>query len=231
MKKEEIQISDLPRILFGDAPPIFMLEVFIRTLVVFCLLLLAMKLLGKRMTGELTLTEIAVMITLGGIIAVPMQMPDRGILQGLLTLILAIIFMRGVSYWAFKSKKFSTISQGKVHVLVKDGIIQLNTMKAIRMSQQQLFTVLRNKEITNLGEVKRLYMEACGMPNVIQYSGTCKGLPLYPKDDTELLETAAMINDQLACLQCGKLNPPTEHQCLNCGYDKFIQAIKSSSNE
>jgi hypothetical protein len=39
MKKEDIHLGDLARILFGEAPPLFLLEVFVRTLIVYVFLL------------------------------------------------------------------------------------------------------------------------------------------------------------------------------------------------
>ncbi|MDX3916076.1 MULTISPECIES: DUF421 domain-containing protein [Olivibacter] len=101
MKKEEIKLTDIQRILFGETPAAFMLEVFIRTIIIYLALLLVLKLLGKRMTGQLTIAEMAVMITMGAIVAVPMQIPDRGIVQGIIILLLAVAFLRGLNYLSY----------------------------------------------------------------------------------------------------------------------------------
>ena len=95
MKKEEIKPWDWQRIFLGEAPAEFLLEVLIRTIVIYLVLLVVLRLLGKRMDGQLTLTEMAVMITLGAIVSVPMQIPDRGILMGVVALVCALIFQRG----------------------------------------------------------------------------------------------------------------------------------------
>ena len=105
MKQEEIHWGDWHRILFGMAPETFIIEVFIRTVIVYLLLLFTLRFLGKRMGGQLTISELAVMLTLGAIISVPMQLPDRGLLQGVLVLICAVIFQRGLNYFAIKYKK------------------------------------------------------------------------------------------------------------------------------
>ncbi|MDQ4139865.1 MAG: hypothetical protein M3142_05015, partial [Bacteroidota bacterium] len=105
MKKEEIFLGDWQRILLGNAPWEFMLEVFIRTAIVYVALLITWRLLGKRMSAQLTITELAVMITLGGIASVPMQLPDRGILLGFLGLAIAILFQRGLNLVTFRSRK------------------------------------------------------------------------------------------------------------------------------
>src|SRR6195952_1096874 len=92
MDQQNIRLSDWQRILLGDAPPSFLLEVFGRAVVLYVLLLLALRVLGKRMNGQLTITEMTVMIALGAIMGGAMQMPDRGLLHGAAALLLAIIF-------------------------------------------------------------------------------------------------------------------------------------------
>ena len=79
MKKEDIHLGDLARILFGEAPPLFLLEVFVRTLIVYVFLLYILRWLGKRMSGQLTIMELSVMLTLGAIVSASMQIPDHGI--------------------------------------------------------------------------------------------------------------------------------------------------------
>lgn len=56
-----------------------------------------MRLLGKRMNAQLTVAELSVMIMLGGIVSVPMQIPDRGILQGVLVLACIVALFRGIN--------------------------------------------------------------------------------------------------------------------------------------
>src|SRR6476659_4263861 len=74
MEKDEIHFGDIKRWLFGDAPPEFMIEVFIRTILIYLFLLLIVRLMGKRMSGQITLTEMAVMITLGAIVSPAIQL-------------------------------------------------------------------------------------------------------------------------------------------------------------
>lgn len=112
MKKEEIYFWDIKRWLFGHAPPEFMIEVFIRTILIYLFLLLVVRLLGKRMAGQMTLSELAVMLTLGALVSPVMQLPDRGILFGVLVLICALIFQRGLNLWAFKNEKVEHVTQG-----------------------------------------------------------------------------------------------------------------------
>src|SRR5215218_8575251 len=162
MKKEEIHLWDIKRILFGQVPPEFLLEVLIRTLIIYISVIVITRLLGKRMNGQLTILEMSIMITMGAILAVPMQVPDRGILQGIVLLFCVLLLLRGVNWLAFKSSRFEKIIHGEAELLVKDGMLQLPALSRTNISKQQLYATLRSKQIMQLGQVKRLYIEACG---------------------------------------------------------------------
>jgi uncharacterized membrane protein YcaP (DUF421 family) len=228
MKEDEVQAWDWDRILFGQTPAVFIIEVFIRTLFIYLLLLVILRLLGKRMDGQLTLTEMAVMVTFGAIVAVPMQLPDKGLLSGIIALVYALIFQRGLNWLTVKNKALEDITQGTLSILVKDGLIQLNEMQKARISKQHLFTELRGQKIYNLGKVKRLYFEACGMMNPYLEHADKPGLPVLPSDELDLVKEHTHVDDSnFACKNCGYVTPAASRNapCANCGKTEWIEAI------
>jgi uncharacterized membrane protein YcaP (DUF421 family) len=156
MKKEDISISDIQRILLGDAPVEFLLEVLIRSVISYIVLLVVMKLLGKRMSGKLTNTEMAVMLMLGAIISSAMLIPDRGIVESCFVLFLILIFQRLFTLWSVKDRKIEKTTLGTTTLIISNGIIQKEFMKKELLSQNQLFRKLRAMSIKQLGEIKRL---------------------------------------------------------------------------
>jgi uncharacterized membrane protein YcaP (DUF421 family) len=228
MKKEEIHWADWHRILFGPAPIEFLLEVLIRTAIMYFVLLVILRLLGKRMGGQLTISELAVMLTLGAIISVPMQSPDRGILQGILVLICALAFQRGTNYLGVKNQKIEHLLQGRESQVVKNGMMIANELIAMKISREQMISVLRNQNIYNLGEVRRVYIEACGLFSVFKYPEPRPGLSLLPPDDATADTELSVIDGVLICGQCG--NPAdneieTLADCKNCGTNNWIHAV------
>lgn len=227
MKASEIRLDDWQRILFGNTSPEFLLEVFLRTLVIYVALLLAVKWLGKRMSGQLTIIEMTVMITLGAIVSVPMQMPDRGVLQGLLILITALLLHRGITRLGFMSQKAESIIQGKPTVIVKNGVLQLSEMEDARISKQQLFSELRRKNIFHLGKVRRVYLEPAGSFSILMAEEAHQGLPLYPPTDKDVLKGMKADYKQLwVCINCGLMSEePNVDTCEGCNQHEFIKAI------
>jgi uncharacterized membrane protein YcaP (DUF421 family) len=227
MKKDQIHLSDWKRILFGESPPQFVVEVLVRAGIMYLVLLACARLLGKRMNGQLTLTEMAVMITLGGIISLPMQMPDRGLAQGLLLLILAFCFQQGVNRLGVKSPGFEKVAQGELSILVRDGVLQPRDMLDARVSREQLFAALRAKTIFNLGRVDRLYLEACGIYSIFPAQNNRPGLSLLPRSDEGLRQVQPRPGySSCACQNCGFVaRAGGDRKCENCGSDEWTEAV------
>lgn len=219
----DYSLNDFYRILIGENPIEFLFEVAYRSLIVFLVLIFFLNLFGKRLTKELSLTEMAIFITLGAIISEPLQLPETGILQGIVCLICALLFIRGLNYFSLKNQQFEKITHGEVQILVKDGVIQVETLHKNRISQHQLFAILRAKDIFNLGEVKRLYLEASGLNNIYRIKSDVIGLSIYPESPP--LEIA--FSDKSACTLCGMIKEQ-KINCNNCGNDEFTLAILST---
>ena len=228
MKKEEIHFGDIGRWLLGNTTPEFMLEVAIRTTIIYLILLLTVHLMGKRMTSQMTVTELSVMITLGAIVSPATQLPDRGLMFGAMGLLVAVLYQRGVNLWAFKYQKIEELTQGKMVLFVKDGIMMREEMKRNHITHQQLYALLRENDIYNLGKVKRAYMEACGVFSVFEEKETKPGLPVFPPDDPIVKDVQEEAGNQLmACETCGNVQtlPEKETRCTNCDHTTWIAAF------
>jgi uncharacterized membrane protein YcaP (DUF421 family) len=224
MKSYQIDIRDIDRILFGQAPPEFLWEVLIRTIIIYTGTLVIVKLLGKRMKAQLTITEMAVMIMMGAIISLPMQTPDKGILQGLFILAVITILHVSFNFWTLASRKIEQLTQRKTTMLVKDGLLQLAGMRKANVSMPQLFAELRSKKIYNLGEVQRMYMEDCGTFSVYKFKERRAGLSTLPAEDTDL-DHMQHGTEVLSCQECGSVTDGQEKTCTNCGSQQLKPAV------
>lgn len=225
MKKFEIHMADWQRILFGQAPPVFLLEVFVRTIIIYIFLLFVLRWLGKRMSGQLTILEMAVMLTLGAIVSVAMQTPERGITLSMFVLFCTLAFQRGISWLGIKSARLEEISQGKISTLLKDGVLDLDEMRRCRISRQQLFAELRSNGIYSLGQVRRVYLEACGLFSTIKMHATAPGLPTLPPGDNKITLLLHPTGD-MACCNCGQVSEnSSSKECPHCGANSWTQAL------
>ena len=230
MKKEEIFLSDIHRILFGNAPVEFLLEVLLRTIIIYLTLIVILRIMGKRMSGQLTISELAVMVTLGAIVSAPMQIPERGILQGVAVLIFALAFQRGLNYFGAKNKKAEKLIQGEEAILVKNAVMQLEAMDSNKISKQQLFASLRNAGIFNLGEVDRVYLEASGLISIFSAKNAVPGLSLFPDTDKQIHEIQySTAPAQMVCCNCGTPTAQCDSyiSCEVCEHHDWTVAIQN----
>lgn len=230
MKKEEIHWADWHRILIGTTPVEFLLEVLIRTVIMYLVLLVVLRFLGKRMGGQLTISELAVMLTLGAIISVPMQVPEKGLLQGILILVGALLFQRGITYLSVKYIKVERVTEGRESILVKDGVLLYHKLHDLRISRDQMLAVLRNEKIYNLGEVRRVYLEACGLFSVFKFSEPKPGLALLPPGDADAATIFSTYTEIAVCNRCGTIATPENDirsACQNCNANEWTSAITS----
>ena len=225
MEKEEIEIKDWYRILFGEAPPEIIIEVAIRSIILYIALIFVVRLLGKRTNSILTITERAVFITLGAIVAMPMHGPSHGIVIGVLVLLTVLVLQRSLTRSFFISRKWEEIMQGKVVTLIKDAVINVDQIKKHNISRQQLFELLREKEIRHLGQVKRVYIEACGTLSIYKYENAKPGLSILPVKDIDSI----IVKDQMnsACTWCGTVVIKNHFKkCPNCGHEHWVEPSK-----
>src|SRR4051812_50123663 len=79
-QQQQIQPFDFHRFLIGEAPGWFLIEIAIRMALIYLILMVAMRLMGKRLAGQMSLSEMAVIVTLGAAGGGSLQAPGRGLL-------------------------------------------------------------------------------------------------------------------------------------------------------
>jgi uncharacterized membrane protein YcaP (DUF421 family) len=221
------------RILLGTAPSSFILEVLLRTCLVYAILVIVVRLLGKRMTGQLSNLELAVMLVLGAIVSAPMQIPERGIAPGALLLVLLLGLQRTLSALATRSARFERWLLGRTSILVKDGRIQLEALHRARISREQLLSTLRTQRFRHLGEVRRVYLESSGSFSVLRAPNPGPGLTLAADFDPSREPPAARAVPLVACGECGKVEKDDAHpqRCVVCGRSMWRSAVGEMSEE
>ena len=227
MKKEEIHF-DVLRILFGQTPPVFLAEVLIRGIITFIILMIAIRLMGKRMAAQQTFSEMIVVLMLGAAIGVPIQDPGRGLLQGILILIIVVAFQKGITLWAFKKKNVEYITQGDVELLIEDGVLDTKKLTGLGFTRDRLLGELRDMNVQHLGQVERLYIESSGDFSLYKFEKPRAGLSILPDFDEEIRKEQKVSRGEYVCFSCGNFKKvaalPKQH-CEICGSPKWTEAV------
>lgn len=230
MKPEEIHINDWVRIFLGENPPGFLVEAIIRILVIYLILMVAMRLMGKRMGSMLTRNEMIALVSLAAANGVALQSPDRGLLPVAIIAAIIIAFQRFIAWRSMGSKEFETLVLDDMNTLVKDGYLKLENMEKTRLTRERLLAQLRSESITNLGNVQRVYLEANGKFSIIQYPEAKPGLSILPNWDTDFKAEQPKATGIYACASCGNTiasNDAPAAPCDSCRHQEWEVAVTS----
>jgi len=224
MQPWEIHLKDWVRILFGNVPPEFFIELTIRVTFVYLLVIVCIRLMGKRMASQLSRNELVAISSLAASIGIPIQSPERGLIPALIVALIVVAAQRLVSGKATANERFEKISQGNLSILVNDGRIEPPILKKARISRTEVLARLRAMKVMHLGQVKRLYFEAEGDFTLIRNEDGRPGLSVLPEEDPDMLREQTYRYDLMVCGNCG--NEKNEKEvCDNCGHRSFVPGV------
>jgi len=228
MKEYEIKLSDIQRILQGEVPFHYFVEVILRAAVVYLILMISMRLMGKRMSSQLSRNEMAAVASLAAAIGVPLMNPDRGLLPAVVIAMVIITMQVLIAKIATKSKKFESLTQDKYNMLVKDGVMNYKAMVLTRITRDRILSQLRSQGISHIGSVKRLYFEAGGTFSLLQKTEPVPGLSSIPEWDREMSDKIHVQSTQQVCKFCGNYHTGTKGDtCENCGKNTWVYAVSN----
>ncbi len=227
MKAQDYNILDWHRILIGDVPDVFFIEVVIRTIVIYFILISSIRLMGKRMALQLNVTEMTAMVALAAAIGTPLQAPDRGLVPAVVIAIVVVGAERYLSLLASKNQKLEHILDGDINLLVEDSVLNFECMKLVNVSRDLLFEQIRANGCDHLGQVKRFYLESSGAFSIIKETDHKPGLSVIPLHDADYWE-ASQKTDVSVCKNCGRICNENIQQflaCQTCGKSEWQQAV------
>lgn len=222
---------DWTKLFIGDNNLDFLLEIGIRTLIMYLIILVGLKLLGKRGVSQLSVFELVVIIGLGSAAGDPMFYKEIGLMVPLAVFTIVVIAYRLTIYAMAKNEKFEDLIEGKPTYLVKGGQFAINHFKKEQLAKDEFFSELRNNSISHLGQVETAILETSGRLSIYFYDEKMVkfGLPILPSLFEKQLKTIVMT-DIYACSFCGniaELQPAQECVCDRCKKKHWVKAINS----
>lgn len=230
MKKEDILLSDWQRIFLGDVPGGFYWEVVLRIAVIYIILMVSMRLMGKRMASQLSRNEMIAMVSLAAAIGVPLQAPDRGILAAVIIAAVVIFVQQTLAKLATRNQRLESITQGNLSILVSDGKLIHKKMERTGITKEKAFSQLRSRGIRHLGEVKRLYFEADGSFTLIRNGDIGPGLCILPEADIEYVIQSCTESKTTVCKRCGAAAQQPSTPCPECGSRERVHAVVGTNH-
>ena len=145
-----------------------MLLTFIRTIILYILVLVVMRFMGKREIGQLQPFELAISIMIADLATIPMAEPGIPITNGIIPILGLLIMHLTISVINLKSVKLREIICGKPSILIYRGRIVEKNMKKERFTINELEERLRGNNVFDIGDVEYAILETSGQVTVIQ---------------------------------------------------------------
>ena len=175
----------------------------LRTLILYCAVIAAVRLMGKRQIGELDPSELVVTILVSDLAAVPMQ--DLGIpmVAGLIPIATLIVLEILLSFLALKSRSFRRLINGQPAIIIRGGQLDIKKLRQMRLTTDEVIETLRKQNVSSVSDVKYGVIEPDGSLSVVlkqpQQQVTAEMLGLTPKD-TGLPLVGKLVNRSLQLL-------------------------------
>ena len=145
-----------------------MLITFFRSIVLYIIVLIVMRLMGKREIGQLQPFELAISIMIADLATIPMTEIGIPIFNGIIPILGLLLMHLIISIINLKSLKGREIICGKPTILIYRGKIDERALKKERFTINELQEKLRGNNIVNLGDVEYAILETSGEVTVIQ---------------------------------------------------------------
>ncbi len=145
-----------------------MLITFFRTIILYIIVLIVMRLMGKREIGQLQPFELAISIMIADLATIPMTDTGIPIFNGIIPILGLLAMHLIISIINLKSIRGREIICGKPSILIYRGKINEKALKKERFTINELEERLRGGNIVNLGDVEYAILETSGQISVIQ---------------------------------------------------------------
>ncbi len=185
-----------------------MITTIIRTVILYFLVTLGIRLMGKRQIGDMQPNELVITLLISEIAAIPLQDTSQPILSGVTAIFVLVILEIVVSVIAMKSLIARKLLNGKSVIVIKNGVIDQNAMKSVRMTVIDLIELLRGQNVFDISTVDFAVLEVNGNLSVLLKSSeqptTVKDLKI--KKEAEFLplpviSDGVVIKESLTALE------------------------------
>lgn len=144
-----------------------MLIVFVRTLVLYVVIVIILRLMGKRQIGQLQPSELVVALVIADLAAVPMSNVGIPLINGIIPIVTLFILEELLSFMCLKSERARGIISGKPSILIEKGTIIEEEMRRTRYNLNELLEQLRLKNFTDVESIDYAILETSGELSVI----------------------------------------------------------------
>lgn len=226
---------DLVRMFVGTEPPVFYLEILVRTCVVYTYALILIRWVGGRGIAQMSTVEFLLVIALGSAVGDAMFYPQVPLFHAMLVITAVVLINKALDILIFRFRPVEKIINGRTAKVIHDGVIAADIMRYAKIGKSELLEGLRQAGFVNLGEVRRGYLETSGRFSFFRMDEPRPGLAVEPAWDVappSIKGPGAHVpaKTPMVCVDCGTLTLDAgtlPSSCRCCGGHAWTTAARA----
>lgn len=217
-------------IFLGDFGWHMAFEIVVRTLIMFVVALAFLRFTGKKGIRQLSLFEVAIIISLGSAVGDPMINDEAAVVPSLLVVITILLFYRFITWLMSKSPFVESVLEGDPLYIITDGMFVLSDANKHTFAKDEFLAEMRRQSIEHLGQVRIAILESNGEISFFFYPDEdvkC-GMPVLPKEQSKA-STVIEKEADYACTYCGNVETlSASKKCSRCNHcEDWVEAIQT----
>lgn len=149
-----------------------------RTIVLYFIIFILFRLMGKREIGELSILDLVVFIMMAEIAVLAIENIDDHLLHTIIPILVLTLIQVIFAYLSLKNQKIRRLLDGKPTIIIDRGKIDEHAMRTQRYNYDDLMTQLRDKNVERIGDVSYAILEPTGKLSVFTKDGPNKMIEL-----------------------------------------------------
>ena len=147
-----------------------MIVSYVRTIMLYALLILAIRLMGKRQIGQMEASEFVVTMLVANLASIPMQDEGIPLFFGMIPILTVLGMELCLSALSLRSIRLRRVLCGKPVILIENGRILQENLRKTRVTMDELTGLLRLKDVLDLRSVRYAILETNGNLSVFPYA-------------------------------------------------------------
>lgn len=147
-----------------------MINIILRTIIIYFIVLILLRIMGKREIGQLSSFDLVVAIIIAETAAIPIDNKNMPIVEAAVPMIVLVAAQIIMSFACLKSDFIRDLIYGRPTTLIKNGKILEKEMLKTRYNIEDLLIQLREKNIFNVEDVEFAILESSGKLSVLPKS-------------------------------------------------------------
>ena len=144
-----------------------MLTILIRTVIIYIVVTAALRIMGKRQVSDMQTSELVITLIISEVASLPLENAERPLLNSLVPIMMIVALELLVSLLMMKSRRFRSLICGHPIVVIQDGKIIDSELQRLRISREDLYSLLREKDLSDEKDVRYGVIEPNGTLSVL----------------------------------------------------------------